>query len=283
MAAARFWRVSVASAQNATQVAFTEVAFLDAAGADLSVGGVAVASSVYNATLVAANAFDKVLTSSSRWANAANQWPAWIGYDHGVPVDVKFVRILCDTHPSSNNTQCPPDTYAVTIQSSADGSAWVPAGITVRHDGAWVNSATVLLGFADSTTAPAASRALAAVTADVPAPAFATRTSRAQMARDVEFGGTDTITGTVERYIDAHTNLPQKARVSLLRARDKVLARQTWSDPATGAFSFPGIDTGSQHFITLAEYPTNPDNPHAENYMRPVAGVSPLRGQSDAG
>ena len=40
-----------------------------------------------------------------------------------------------------------------------------------------------------------------------------------------EFTGPDAVVGKVERYIDAHTNAPQRARVSLLRARDKQLEK----------------------------------------------------------
>jgi hypothetical protein len=266
MTTARFWRVSVAGNNGGTVVAFTEVAFLSAAGIDLSTGGVAIASSEYSATLVAANAFDKVLTSSSRWAQAANQWPAWIGYDHGVPVDVSLVRILCDTHPTTNDTQCPWGTGAVTIQCSADGAAWTSAGTTVWHGGTWTNSATVFLGFTNSVRAPAASRVAQAVTAGVPA--FATRTSRAQRARDAEFGGTGRIWGTNEIEIAPGTTVPTGGRVVLLRQRDKLLARETWADPVTGAWAFEGLDT-RQDFLALAEDLAGNYRPVAANRLTP--------------
>ena len=48
----------------------------------------------------------------------------------------------------------------------------------------------------------------------------------------------------------------------LLHQRSKVVARETWSDPATGAFEFRHIDT-TQQFLTLAE--------DAEGHFRPVA------------
>jgi hypothetical protein len=43
-----------------------------------------------------------------------------------------------------------------------------------------------------------------------------------------------------------------KSRVRLLRQRDGLLARETWSDPVTGAFAFDGLDE-HQQFIALAE------------------------------
>lgn len=84
--------------------------------------------------------------------------------------------------------------------------------------------------------------------------------SCAATARDVEFGGAGTIYGTTKTK--GTPNLPTKARVRLLRDRDALLARETWSDPATGAFDFPGIDT-NQKFTTLAA--------DANDDFRPVA------------
>ena len=111
------------------------------------------------------------------------------------------------------------------------------------------------------------SRAIIGASAPVPATASIC-TSRAVVARDIEFGGAGTLSGTT-KVKSTPSNVPTLARVSILRARDKVLARQVWSDPATGAFSVPGLDT-RQPFIALAEYP--------DGSMRPVAGVSATEG-----
>jgi len=99
-------------------------------------------------------------------------------------------------------------------------------------------------------------------------------TSAAQMARDVEFGGAGTLTGTTT--LAGQPDVPTKARVSILRRRDKKLARQVWSDPATGAWRVDGLATDRESFIALAEWLSNPDDPATEGYLRPVTGVSPL-------
>lgn len=96
---------------------------------------------------------------------------------------------------------------------------------------------------------------------------------------DLEHGGPDTIVVNVAINLGA-SDAPQYARVTLLRAKDKMVVRQAWSDPETGVATFSGVNTERHHYISLAEYPSNPDDPNAENYLRPVAGVSPLRGQS---
>ena len=71
--------------------------------------------------------------------------------------------------------------------------------------------------------------------------------------RDLEFGGRARITGDVG--IKGASGAPDtmvKSRVRLLRQRDGLLARETWSDPVTGAFAFDGLDE-HQQFIALAE------------------------------
>jgi hypothetical protein len=94
------------------------------------------------------------------------------------------------------------------------------------------------------------------------------------MACDVEFGGSGVLAGVTT--LAGAPDAPVKARVSILRLRDKALARQVWSDPATGAWSVSGLNTDRERYLALAEYPANPDDPATEGYLRPVAGVSPL-------
>ncbi|WCM88516.1 hypothetical protein [Acidovorax sp. NCPPB 3576] len=101
----------------------------------------------------------------------------------------------------------------------------------------------------------------AQVLAASPVPAFsAGAPAAAAIARDMEFGGTGRIWGTTK--IKGATNLPTRSRVVLLRQRDKLVARETWSDAVTGTFAFEGIDVSHQ-WLVLAE-------DQAGNY-RPVA------------
>lgn len=93
-----------------------------------------------------------------------------------------------------------------------------------------------------------------------------------------EVHGTDTLRINVKRYVNESTIMPQHAKVTLMRARDKRPFRRVWSDE-TGEAVFSSVRT-DQRYIALAEYPSNPDDPGAENYLRPVAGVSRLKGES---
>ena len=96
--------------------------------------------------------------------------------------------------------------------------------------------------------------------------AFSSRTSHAQVARDVEFGGPGTIYGTTKTK--GTPNLPTKARVVLLHQRSKLPVRETWSDPTTGYFEFRGIDV-NQQFLTLAEDAAGNFRPVAANRLTP--------------
>lgn len=107
--------------------------------------------------------------------------------------------------------------------------------------------------------------ACVAAQSDVP-PHGTLDTAPLRQARDVEFGGAGHIYGTTK--IKGTPNLPTKARVRLLRDRDALLARETWSDPATGAFDFPGIDT-SQKFTALAADVNGDFRPVAANQLTP--------------
>lgn len=96
MSAQRTWRLGFAASQGGGYIQLTEVAFLDGGGADLSVGGVASASSVYSGGFAADKAFDK--STVTDWCIAYGAFPAWLQYQHAVAVDVAQVRIVCSSY-----------------------------------------------------------------------------------------------------------------------------------------------------------------------------------------
>lgn len=68
-------------------------------------------------------------------------------------------------------------------------------------------------------------------------------TSRAQLSgkRDMYFGGTGQITGTVkEKTLPA--NVPLHRRVCLVEEKTRLLVAETWSDATTGNYTFDCID-----------------------------------------
>lgn len=86
------------------------------------------------------------------------------------------------------------------------------------------------------------------------------------LARDLQHGGLGTIYGTTKTK--GTPNLPTRARVLLLDQRSKLLVRETWSDPATGAFAFTDIDV-NQQFLTLAEDVAGNFRPVAASRLTP--------------
>ena len=72
----------------------------------------------------------------------------------------------------------------------------------------------------------------------------ASTTPQPQRAGDYKTGllgkGTGTVYGTTE--IKGTPDAPLRARVRLIRERDGLVYRETWSDAITGAYRFDGVD-----------------------------------------
>ena len=79
--------------------------------------------------------------------------------------------------------------------------------------------------------------------------------------RDVESGGRCAVAGFTK--IKGEPNTPFRCRVRLLRDRDALLVRETWSDAATGAFVFAGLNEA----YTYTAYAQD----HTGNYRAVVA------------
>lgn len=75
-------------------------------------------------------------------------------------------------------------------------------------------------------------------------------------------GGNGTIAATVKKDADP-TDLPLRRRVRLIREIDGRVIRETWSDAATGAYVFSGID--AQQTYTVVAYD------HEHNYRAVIA------------
>lgn len=117
MAAHRTWGVFFSStAASYTQL--TEVAFLNAAGSDVSMGGEAFASSEYGAGYEAARAFDKI--TGTDWCTAYGDADRRLWYVHPAAVEVVKLRIRC-----SNSSYIPQSVAEVRVRwSDTMGSAW---------------------------------------------------------------------------------------------------------------------------------------------------------------
>ena len=80
---------------------------------------------------------------------------------------------------------------------------------------------------------------------EYPVPAFSVKSAE-PLPLDLTDGGTATITGTVKRYDDP-AFVPVARRVRLYNEQGRYMARETWSDPVTGVFTFTGILKGPKY------------------------------------
>lgn len=74
--------------------------------------------------------------------------------------------------------------------------------------------------------------------------------------RDMYFDGDGFISGTVKRDADP-VDIPLKRRVRLHREHDGLPVRETWSDPVTGAYSFPQISRDFVYTVVAYDYEHN--------------------------
>lgn len=91
--------------------------------------------------------------------------------------------------------------------------------------------------------------------AQLPGPPPSVSRGVSALRRDIEFGGRGVITGTVK--VKGTPNVPTKRRVRLLRDRDFLLVRETWSDPVTGAYAFHEIDERYTYSVIADDYEGN--------------------------
>lgn len=97
--------------------------------------------------------------------------------------------------------------------------------------------------------------------------------SRCDLARDIEFGGSGTVYGTVKEKTTP-ANTPLRRRVYLMDQRSRLVVRETWSDAVTGEFEFRFVKEGIKWFVYSLDHeghyaPTSADNQEAERMVLP--------------
>jgi hypothetical protein len=117
--------------------------------------------------------------------------------------------------------------------------------------------------------APLRSRSLGlCIAASSDVGAISTHVIRPCVARDTEFGGHGRFPFRVEGLAGS-----QKARVTLLRARYKLVARETWS-AADGTGEFTGLDMATK-FIAVAQDPAGLMHPVGAEHYPDLPGGTP--------
>lgn len=246
MPTARYWRLNIAQTDT-SWASVTELAFLNAARADLSVGGTAFASSVFASGREADKAFDK--NTSTSWASGTGAaFPAHIGYDHGSAVDVAAISFR-----GAVSNEYPVSPWALSLQYSSDNVTWSTPLHLRMDDGTFIQSATAILEIWDGqfSTFEAGGNLFAVAPTPVGVPTLLLSDS-IHPYRDFEFGGFGRIAGTVKE--DGTPDVPVKRRVRLHREQDGLVVREVWSHPTTGAYSFDYIDATKRYTVITYDY-----------------------------
>jgi len=124
---ARYWRL-VFYQSPIGRYRLNELTLYDAADTDVSVGGVASASSQYK-TWSPARAFDKASPGSGDFMTDLSLPGEWLCYDAGANVEVASIRIT-----GAGAADYTP--YGFDLEYSDDNSAWAVA-ISIRDEAAW--------------------------------------------------------------------------------------------------------------------------------------------------
>ena len=227
MGAQRTWRLGFAASQGGSYVQIAEVAFLDAGGVDLSVGGVASASSEYSSGYAAGMAFDKA--TGTEWATAYGAIPAWLQYQHAAPVDVAQVRIVC---PSSSG-YTPTNLASLSLTA---GDAQEDRYTLSLVSGGFVAGGTLVLS----------------VQPYVPPPPLQVHSTPAVGSLLQNFNTGKPASGVISDRVmfKATPSSPESpfamGRVLLLRLDDGAKVWEGWSD-ASGYYTATGLDLGVEY------------------------------------
>lgn len=243
MAAQSTWRLGFSGSNGGQYIQLTEVAFLDAAGVDLSVGGTASASSQYDASYSAAKAFDK--SNATDWCTVYGGVPAWLQYVHAAPADVAQVRIVC----SANSSWLPASAGQMSL--AAGGAQETQYGLR-PVSGTFSPGATVILSAAIFQPPIAVLGPQSICLSGGMAGNAGIALSPVSPSQDMQDGGLHRMAGTVE--LKGTPNTPLRRRVQLWNQRDGRMVRETWSDAVTGAYAFDYIRGGAGVIYCAVSY-----------------------------
>lgn len=138
MAAHRYWRLYITSANGSTVSTLTELEMFDTAGGvNQCTGGTSFSSSDYDANWLHTKAFDGIKTGNQGWASSTSQtWPTWIGYDFGEGNEkdiIQFNIISQQNNPGHINES--PKNFK--LQFSDDNIWWYDAGAQFTNVSDW--------------------------------------------------------------------------------------------------------------------------------------------------
>lgn len=273
MAAHGSWRVSFSASAGSSYFQLAELVLLDGAGNDVSVGGVAGASSVFSAVYGAANAFDR--NPATEWATAGSDFPARIWYTAPTPIDVRRLRFRW----AASANFLPRSLADISLSSSDDGGASWSLGFAYRLS---LVSGTLTAGTElEMAVEPADLSGLAPM---LSLPGYAqgrppTRYASADLvpapvplARDYRQQGATTGTITDRVMFKATPSSPESpfamGRIWLMRLADGYKAWEGWSN-AAGYYTATGLELDVDYIAVGID----PNRNHKATGAGPVRAV----------
>lgn len=235
MAAHRYWGLDMfARAGSGDGIAVAELEMRGSpGGADLCSGGTAGGSATSGTTV--AQAFDNDTTTGC-YNGATGGGFSRLTYDFGSPVSIVEMVV---TTPGAAYFR-PGATYGPAfcrVLWSDNGSTW-NLGTTAFDASPLGNAETMVVGGISD----------ASPLGDLPS-----LTVTLSKADRVYWGGLGKIVGTAK--IKGTPNTPVHRRVRLIREVDAVCVDEQWSDPATGAYEFLGIDPALLYTVIVYDGP----------------------------
>lgn len=267
MAAHRYWGLRLqcryVNAFGGWAVAIAEIEMAATpGGVDQCSGGTPGAESSDGVTTPAMMFDNNAATSWERGAyTQVNVW-----YDFGTPVNVAEIRVtLPGTGANRPGNLYAPDAMTV-LWSDTGPSAWSIGLPSVHHPVTTDGQVLTLTGVSDDvgpgTLVACELARLEPGWPDDPG----NHVALGSVATWDQNSGTHRVAGDVA--IEGTPDVPVGRRVRLLVKRTAELARETWSDPVTGAYSFDRV--AAQEYIVLSEDHTRVHNAAVTDAVTPV-------------
>lgn len=241
MSAHRYWRVNLPpiNPSNGTLLSTLELR--------TTVGGVDVAAGATRSGSHGAVApwFD----GSDGTENYATGGTVYVNFDFGSPVEIREIRLR-----TGSNGSLAPDVVTLWHSDSASGN-WLFTSLRGITASLGANTAALYSGWTyDISPSPLLTVPPFKLVGDaMPATPTWKLTQPLAKLRDMYFGGTGRIAGTVKEQ-GTPANIPLRRRVWLMRERDAIVIRETWSDVTTGAYSFDNVDATQKYTVITYDY-----------------------------
>lgn len=253
MGAHRYWRLYLPPINIGNGTHLSDVEVRGSIGGASLAGGATITSN-YTAGQVAPYFDGNTGTSFYAQSSGAASQALWLAFEFATATTIAEVYLRVATGTLA------PELLRIDYRDS-DTTPWLPAA-PVLIIGTTANGATLTYsGWSEPGSAGVLFDGLLRATTGSAQVAPKVTPFHHVLVRDVYHGGLGKILGTVK-----NKGTPDYAvyrRVRLLRERDGVFVRETWSDPLTGAYEFDGIDPNERY--TALSYD------HTHNFRAVVA------------